>query len=95
MEECAVRQRGRVVGLDGGEIDLIYGLVTREIRMEGMTLENYGICIHADTGERIESSTVWDISPDLKTVEELLALLYRMEVTPVTLQDIVCDYIEK
>ena len=70
-------------------------LAAHQALVEGMTLENYGICIHADTGERIESSTVWDISPDLKTVEELLVLLCRMEVTPVTLQDIVCDYIEK
>lgn len=95
MEECAVRQRRRIVGLDGDAIDLVYGLVMRETRIEGMIVESYGVRIHADLGRQTETSTVWDISPDLKAVEALLELLCRMEVTPITLQDIVCDYIEK
>lgn len=72
-----------------------YYLLTGKCRTDGITdTTTYGIkCELRQDGKLVDSSTVEDISPLQKNVENLILLLQRNSVTPVTLKDVIEDYI--
>ncbi|MBQ5813382.1 MAG: hypothetical protein IIW34_04450 [Clostridia bacterium] len=94
MEELAVRRRGSITDERGREIKLIYCLAVSRIKLEGFAAETYGVSVIADGGDMIESRTVHDVAGNITEAERLVDLLWEGGVTPVTLVDIVDDYIE-
>lgn len=76
---------------EGRPLEIVYRSLKGMVCMEGEWVQTYGIEIETDAGDRC---AVGDITPDKERALALLELVYRMEVTPATLQDIVQDYIE-
>ncbi|MEA4921141.1 MAG: DUF6514 family protein [Clostridiaceae bacterium] len=94
MQECMVRLRKNFVDLNGKEMKLTYGLVTKLTQIDGMKIETYGIGIYSDCEETFESEAVYDISPCIEDIELLIEKLWQFDVTPITLKDIVNDFVE-
>ena len=91
MEGAVIGLRKQITTQEGAPLQLEYHLLEHEILLEGEWVRTFGISITEAAGE---SCGVADISPDRKAVEQLLETLWQMEVTPITLEDIVQDYIE-
>ena len=91
MAHTLMSRHKELIDQEGKALLLEYDLLGKEITVEGKRVEVYGIGIRAD-GEAGE--TVQDISSDAQAVGRLLEFLWEMDVTPVTLKDIIRDYIE-
>jgi|GEM_PF-1702252 len=91
MGEAVIELRKQITTQEGEVLLLAYRLLEDEILLEGERVRSFGISIAEGRGE---SCAVADISSDRKAVEQLLETLWQMEVTPITLEDIVQDYIE-
>ena len=91
MEGNAVKLYKTVMDQEGERLELEYHLLEEEIALNGAEVNTYGIEI---SDHRSECRAVRDISPDRAAVMELLELFWRMDVTPITLEDIVQDCIE-
>ena len=69
---------------------LEYYLLRSSKKLEGKNVGIYGIEVRKGT----EMCAVWDISSDRYCVESLLDRLVRNDVTPMSLKDIVQDFVE-
>lgn len=79
------------------DMKIIYNIVQSEvnpaiIELSGAPIVTYGVSVTklADSGE--ETTTILDISTDRNVVESLVSTLRRGRVTPVTVADVVEDY---
>ena len=73
---------------------LEYSLITKnqDVRCQEETPSQYGICVSMMVGEATrEESMIRDLSVNKKRVEDLLALLTRNSVTPVSVDEVVTD----
>ncbi|SDN93343.1 DUF6514 family protein [Acetanaerobacterium elongatum] len=79
------------------DMKITYNVVESEvnpaiIELGGAPIVTYGVSVTkiADSGE--ESTTILDISTDRTVVESLVSALRRGRVTPITVADVVEDY---
>ncbi len=56
----------------------------------GCELESYGVLVSGEDGE---TAAVRCITPSAERIEELLAVLLRGRVTPVSLKDVIEDWV--
>lgn len=75
---------------DGEMMNLHYIMTSREIEIEGDLVTAYGIRVEGRDG----FAQVDDITSDRARADGLFALICRGEVTPMTLRDIVEDWLE-
>ncbi len=75
---------------DGERKELVYSILIDEVRYEGCTVcEVYGAGIrNRSTGE---TETVRNITSDFDRALDIISLLARNLVTPVTLADVISD----
>lgn len=95
MLECSIKERGRATDELGNEIDLIYGIVTGRVDLGGISAETYGVSVTAMCLDDMSTEVIEDVTPSLPEILELVKKLRRFNVTPITLKDIINDYIEK
>ncbi len=91
MEGAAVSLHKSLIDQEGEKMELNYRLLEGETEVEGQRVTTYGIEI---SEERRAGSAVPDISSDRDAVLALLETLWHLDVTPITLKDIVQDHIE-
>ena len=91
MEGAAIQMKKVLTDQEGERLELEYRLLEGFATLEQERVPTYGIGI---TGRNGEACAVSDISSDRSAVCALLHLLWEMDVTPISLQDIVQDYIE-
>ena len=92
MEEMA---RKTILRENGGEVTFIYYLTESvpEPRFKTGTHSDkrYGVCVSDESGQ--ERLAVNDVTSVRDTAERLVTILARNEVTPVSLYDVVYDWI--
>ena len=91
MEGAAIQMKKVLTDQEGERLQLEYRLLEGQTTLEEEQVTTYGIEI---TGREGETCAVHDISSDRSAVCALLHILWEMDVTPISLQDIVQDYIE-
>lgn len=75
---------------NGKKREFHYYLLAEEIETEGFFCENYGVMVSEPTGE---SSDVFGITIKRERAEKLVDFLSRHKVSPVTLLDVVADWL--
>lgn len=78
---------------DGRELTLIYYMTIDELTdiMTGQEFENYGVCVCLF--ESGEEETIRSVTFNAKGIQALLDLLSSNLVTPVTVGDVVYDWL--
>ncbi len=94
MLECSIKERGEFTDELGNETKLIYSIVTGKVTLGGIAAETYGVSIAAECKDKVFIETVEDITPCLAEITELIKKLRDFQVTPITLKDIINDYVE-
>ncbi len=79
LEDCMGRTR-----------EYAYYLLIGEMELGGLSCEDYGVKIQETGGE---GASVPDITVSAARIDELITLLIRNTVTPVTLADVVDDWL--
>ena len=79
----------------GAKMTLIYSITVDELTnpVNGAELEDYGACVRVS--ESGESACVRHITPVSSKIFALTGLLSENTVTPTTLRDIVCDWLNR
>jgi len=94
MFECTVKKHGSAISQDGKEVKLTYGLVVSQVSIGHADVETYGVAVYAECDGMMSCEMIEDISPSLAEIENLIEKLCSFKVTPITLKDIINDYIE-
>ena len=95
MTECTICCTNKAVDEKGEEIDILYGIISRTVTVEGLNFETYGIAVCSKAESTVGWAEVYDISADREEVAALVETLCRCQVTALTLSDVVADYIVK
>ncbi len=72
------------------QMELAYYLLVEEVENHHFFCENYGVAVEGKDGSYEE---IRGISPRKERIEELLALLFRNQVSPIALGDVVADWL--
>lgn len=73
-----------------------YSIISKPIELEGMTLLTYGVELTKTMDDGIsETVTIHDITLSKNEIVTFLKIIERGFVTPMTIYDIVEDYIAK
>ena len=89
MRELLVEDR-RETGEDGRERRYRYYVLVGEMPVGGLSCESYGVKV---VGEDGEEAAVPDITISTSRIDALMELLIRNSVSPVTLRDVVDDWL--
>lgn len=74
----------------GKQREFTYDLVVEVQECQGLQLENYGVAISEEGGNQEE---VLGITSSRSRIEGLLDLLIQYQVSPITLLDVVSDWL--
>ncbi len=91
MQEMVV-DRKNLEDEQGKQREYIYSVVIGERRLGGFSCEDYGVKI-AETGGA--EAMAPDLTTSVSRIDELMDLLTRNTVTPVTLADVVSDWLDR
>ena len=76
---------------DAGKGRYVYSILVDEMDVGRFFCESYGVSIRdAVTGQR---AAVPNVTASIPRIDELMELLIRNEVTPVTLRDVIDDWL--
>ena len=90
MRELLV-ENGQTEGKQNDTCKYRYFILVGEMCLgEGFSCESYGVKV---VGENGEESSLPDITVSTRRIDELMALLIRNQVSPVTLRDVVEDWL--
>lgn len=90
MRELLVDTRCQT-GEDGRTVDCRYYILVGEMAMSGgMSCESYGVKVVGADGEE---ASVTNLTVSAGRIDQLMELLVRNGVTPVTLRDVVEDWL--
>lgn len=89
MKEIASK-KASLTTASGDPIGLRYAIVAEAEPAGRFICEHYGVLVETDTGER---ELIPDITTSRTRIEELYGLLYRCGVTPITVRDVLEDWL--
>ena len=82
--------RRTTVHMENEEIGITYSLFTTWLELEGTRIRRFGVRVETSRGE---AASVADVSGDREEAEALIDRLCAGTVTPVTLRDVVSDWL--